>query len=410
MTAPTRTIAAVVLAGAAMTAWCWPRAPRLRPRRRASHPPVRPGTAGRRPRGSGAARRRTGWRTPGRRRPPRRIHAVHPRARAAGRARPRQGPVRSELRELPCGGPARRATRARTCCARASRSAISTASWSAPALAQAQPAAHARVGRYRRHRRIHPQHSRHHERPGQPARTQSDRDRAERARRRRRRRAKPYFARRLLEVSLGDRRSERHRREVPDARALQNAWVVGIERPRSAAAAAGAAAAAARATATVTMADGSKIEGTLVRKDDWLVILMLPDGTRKSMARNNGVPEGRRQGSEGPAQEDGAGARRPREQEDARRHRVSVDDQVEAPCDHEEDMSSRRVAARRLGAGARAERQPGSPRRHTRASGLEGPDAADLARRRPTPTSAASIRRTIIGSRWRISGPATPVT
>jgi len=43
--------------------------------------------------------------------------------------------------------------------------------------------------------------------------------------------------------------------------------------------------------ATVTMADGSKLTGTLVRKDDWLVILTLPDGTRKSMPRNNGVPK-----------------------------------------------------------------------------------------------------------------------
>ena len=42
---------------------------------------------------------------------------------------------------------------------------------------------------------------------------------------------------------------------------------------------------------TVTMADGSTIKGTLVRKDDWLVILILPDGTRKSMARTNGVPK-----------------------------------------------------------------------------------------------------------------------
>jgi len=39
------------------------------------------------------------------------------------------------------------------------------------------------------------------------------------------------------------------------------------------------------------MADGSKIEGTLVRKDDWLVILTLADGTRRSIARNNGVPK-----------------------------------------------------------------------------------------------------------------------
>jgi len=39
------------------------------------------------------------------------------------------------------------------------------------------------------------------------------------------------------------------------------------------------------------MTDGSTLQGKLVRKDDFLVILMLPDGTRKSIARNNGVPK-----------------------------------------------------------------------------------------------------------------------
>jgi cytochrome c oxidase cbb3-type subunit 3 len=43
--------------------------------------------------------------------------------------------------------------------------------------------------------------------------------------------------------------------------------------------------------AVVTMADGSRLEGTLVREDDFLVVLMLPDGTRKSLARTNGVPK-----------------------------------------------------------------------------------------------------------------------
>ena len=45
--------------------------------------------------------------------------------------------------------------------------------------------------------------------------------------------------------------------------------------------------------ATVTMANGTKIEGTLVRKTDWLVILNLPDGTRKSIPRdpNTGLPK-----------------------------------------------------------------------------------------------------------------------
>jgi len=42
---------------------------------------------------------------------------------------------------------------------------------------------------------------------------------------------------------------------------------------------------------TVTLADGSKLEGTLIRKDDFLVVMTLPDGTRKSFARNNGIPK-----------------------------------------------------------------------------------------------------------------------
>jgi cytochrome c oxidase cbb3-type subunit III len=42
--------------------------------------------------------------------------------------------------------------------------------------------------------------------------------------------------------------------------------------------------------AVVTLADGSRLEGTLVREDDFLVVLVLPDGTRRSMPRTNGVP------------------------------------------------------------------------------------------------------------------------
>jgi cytochrome c oxidase cbb3-type subunit III len=74
-----------------------------------------------------------------------------------------------------------------------------------------------------------------------------------------------------------------------DPRALQNAWVAGSSGRfggggRGSGGGVGS-------PATVTLADGSKVEGTLVRKDDWLVILTLPDGTRKSMARTNGVPK-----------------------------------------------------------------------------------------------------------------------
>jgi cytochrome c oxidase cbb3-type subunit III len=43
--------------------------------------------------------------------------------------------------------------------------------------------------------------------------------------------------------------------------------------------------------ATVTLANGQKVEGQLVRKDDFLVILMLPDGTRKSFVRDNLIPQ-----------------------------------------------------------------------------------------------------------------------
>jgi cytochrome c oxidase cbb3-type subunit 3 len=74
-----------------------------------------------------------------------------------------------------------------------------------------------------------------------------------------------------------------------DPRALQNAWVSGSSSAFAGGGRGGPVGAG--NPATLTMADGSKLEGTLVRKDDFLVILMLPDGTRKSIARTNGVPK-----------------------------------------------------------------------------------------------------------------------
>jgi cytochrome c oxidase cbb3-type subunit 3 len=68
-----------------------------------------------------------------------------------------------------------------------------------------------------------------------------------------------------------------------DPRALQNAWVAGSSGRFGGGGRGGGGGAG--NPVTVTMADGSKLTGTLVRKDDWLVILNLPDGTRKSMAR-----------------------------------------------------------------------------------------------------------------------------
>src|SRR3954464_2040584 len=73
-----------------------------------------------------------------------------------------------------------------------------------------------------------------------------------------------------------------------DARGLQNGWVAGSS---AAFGGAGRGGGGAGSPATVTLADGTKLDGTLVRQDDFLVVLTLPDGTRKSMARNNGIPK-----------------------------------------------------------------------------------------------------------------------
>ncbi|MEO7191589.1 MAG: c-type cytochrome [Vicinamibacterales bacterium] len=73
-----------------------------------------------------------------------------------------------------------------------------------------------------------------------------------------------------------------------DPRALQNAWVAGSSGRFGGG---GGGRGGGGNPVTVTMADGSKLTGALIRNDDWLVVLMLPDGTRKSIARNNGIPK-----------------------------------------------------------------------------------------------------------------------
>ena len=69
-----------------------------------------------------------------------------------------------------------------------------------------------------------------------------------------------------------------------DPRSLQNTWISGgggLLRGNS----------GSGMQATVTMSNGEKIEGKLVRNDDFLVILTLADGTRNSIAVDNGVPK-----------------------------------------------------------------------------------------------------------------------
>jgi len=68
-----------------------------------------------------------------------------------------------------------------------------------------------------------------------------------------------------------------------DPKTLQNTWVSG--------GGGGGRGGGGGQQATVTLANGQKLEGRLVRKDDFLVVIVLPDGTRKSIARDNGIPQ-----------------------------------------------------------------------------------------------------------------------
>jgi cytochrome c oxidase cbb3-type subunit III len=74
-----------------------------------------------------------------------------------------------------------------------------------------------------------------------------------------------------------------------EPRSLQNAWVAGTS--ADAPFRGGRGGGGAGNPVTVTMPDGKKFEGKLVRKDDYLVILTLADGTRKSIARDGDVPK-----------------------------------------------------------------------------------------------------------------------
>jgi cytochrome c oxidase cbb3-type subunit 3 len=77
--------------------------------------------------------------------------------------------------------------------------------------------------------------------------------------------------------------------KYPEPRMLQNTWVAGgAGRGRGGR---GGSPAAEGTTVTVTLANGQKIEGALVRKDDFLVTLTTADGTRRSIERNGDTPK-----------------------------------------------------------------------------------------------------------------------
>jgi cytochrome c oxidase cbb3-type subunit 3 len=75
-----------------------------------------------------------------------------------------------------------------------------------------------------------------------------------------------------------------------DARTLQNTWVAGGA-PGRGGRGGGDMEERKPTTVTVTMANGEKVEGALIRKDDFIVTLKLADGSRRSIERNGDVPK-----------------------------------------------------------------------------------------------------------------------
>ena len=72
-----------------------------------------------------------------------------------------------------------------------------------------------------------------------------------------------------------------------DPRTLQNTWVSGGGGGGRGGRGGGGGKAS---TVTVTLANGEKVEGILIRKDDFIVTLTQTDGTRRSIARNGESP------------------------------------------------------------------------------------------------------------------------
>lgn len=79
--------------------------------------------------------------------------------------------------------------------------------------------------------------------------------------------------------------------KYPDPRDLQSAWVSGSGGGGGGFGGGGRGGGGSGNPVSVTMPDGKKFEGKLVRKDDFIVILTLADGTRKSIARDGDVPK-----------------------------------------------------------------------------------------------------------------------
>ncbi len=73
---------------------------------------------------------------------------------------------------------------------------------------------------------------------------------------------------------------------IPDPKALQNRWVAGGAGRRG-----GGGSGTHPVTATITQASGEKVEGQLVRIDDFLITIALADGTVRTFRRDADLPK-----------------------------------------------------------------------------------------------------------------------
>jgi cytochrome c oxidase cbb3-type subunit 3 len=80
--------------------------------------------------------------------------------------------------------------------------------------------------------------------------------------------------------------------KIPDPKVLQNTWVTGGGRRGGGGGGGAPDAASNRAvTATVTLPSGERVEGRLLRIDDFLVTVSLADGTEHTFRRNGDAPK-----------------------------------------------------------------------------------------------------------------------
>jgi len=75
--------------------------------------------------------------------------------------------------------------------------------------------------------------------------------------------------------------------KIPDPKALQNSWVAGARRTGRF----GGPAASSNITATITTPSGERVEGRLIRIDDFFVSVTTADGSSRSFRREGDVPK-----------------------------------------------------------------------------------------------------------------------